>query len=207
MDLHSRRSFQTFRAALLLLLLFPSLSFGQQVVQRGPFGKPISVYDETQQWSAPLLLASDNDIEIYIPDVTANDWLSRNYSDFEIRGIYTLSLFTRYKTAAACRANQTSWGMGDAEHLDACKDIGYRIRQVKIEPGQKSVQILLAAMVDRNGQVNTSSIQQTDTFKTWDQLDATAQKAILKANEIVVRQMRIYDARIQNTSSRQAPVE
>lgn len=207
MTLRRLRCSKLFQIPLLILAFCSSLSFAQQVVQRGPFGKPIAVYDETQQWSTPLLLSSDNDIEIYIPDVTANDWLSRNYSDFEIRGIYTLSLFTRYKTAAACRANQTSWGMGDAEHLDACKDIGYRVRQVKIEPGQKSVQILMAAMVDRNGQLDTASIQQTPTFRTWDQLDATVQKAILKANELVVRQMRIYDARMQNTSSRPAPVE
>lgn len=183
---------------LLAFLLCPILSFGQQVIQRGPFGKPAQVLDETQQWSTPLLVSSNRDVEIYIPDVTATDWLSHNYSDFQNRGTYTLSLFTLYKTIAACRANLTSWGMGDAAHLDSCKDIGYRIREVQIDPNQKSVQILMAAMVDQNGKIDETSIQQTPTFKTWDQLDSTAQEAILKANALVTKQMRLYDVRMQN---------
>jgi hypothetical protein len=198
MDLHTRRSFQTFRAALLLLLLFPALSFGQQVVQRGPFGKPLQVYDDTQQWTTPLLVSSDRDIEIYIPDVTATSWLSRNYTDFQNHGTYTLSTFTLYKTVRACRANQVSWGMGDAAHLDACNDIGYRVRQLTIDPNQKSVQILMAAMVDQSGEIDNTSLQESSTFRTWDQLDDTTQKAILKANELVTRQMRLYDAKVHN---------
>jgi hypothetical protein len=198
MDLHTRRSFQTFRAALLLLLLLPALSFGQQVVQRGPFGKPLQVYDDTQQWTTPLLVSSDRDIEIYIPDVTATPWLSRNYADFQNHGTYTLSTFTLYKTVRACRANQVSWGMGDAAHLDACNDIGYRVRQLTIDPNQKSVQILMAAMVDQSGEIDSTSLQESSTFRTWDQLDDTTQKAILKANELVTRQMKIYDAKVHN---------
>ena len=189
-------SLHRFRTASLFLLLLPITSFGQQVVQRGPFGKPVQVLDETQQWTTPLLVSSDHDIEIYIPDVTSSDWLSRNYPDFQNRGSYTLTTFTLYKTLKACRANLVSWGQGDANHLDACVDIGYRVRQILVDPNQKSVQLLNAAMVDQSGEIDPSSVQQTSTFRTWDQLDDTTQKAILKANELVIQQMKIYDARI-----------
>ena len=185
-----------FRAASLLLLLLPITSLGQQVVQRGPFNKPAQVFDETQQWTTPLLVSSDHDVEIYIPDVTSADWLSRNYPDFQSRGNYTLTTFTLYKTLQACRANLVTWGMGDADHLDSCTSIGYRVRQLLIDPNQKSVELLNAAMVDQSGQIDPSSAQQSSTFRTWDQLDATTQKAILKANDLVTQQMRIYDARI-----------
>jgi hypothetical protein len=185
-----------FRPAALFLLLLPVTSLGQQVVQRGPFNKPAQVLDETQQWSTPLLVSSDHDVEIYIPDVTSADWLSRNYPDFLNRGSYTLTTFTLYKTLKACRANLVSWGMGDADHLDACNSIGYRVRQLTVDPNQKSVQLLNAAMVDQSGQIDPSSTQQPSTFRTWDQLDETTQKAILKANDLVTQQMKIYDARI-----------
>ena len=187
---------RSFRAASLLLLLLPVTGLGQQVVQRGPFNKPAQVLDETQQWTIPLLVSSDHDVEIYIPDVTSAEWLSRNYSDFLNRGSYTLTTFTLYKTLKACRANLVSWGQGDANHLDACADIGYRVRQLTVDPNQKSVQLLNAAMVDQSGQIDPSSVQQTAIFRTWDQLDETTQKAILKANDIITRQMKIYDARI-----------
>lgn len=182
----------------LFVLLWSAVGLSQQVVQRGPFGKPVQVLDETQQWTTPLLVSSDYDVELYIPDVTSTDWLSRNYSDFINRGTYTLSLFTLYKTAKACRANQISWGMGDAAHLNACNDIGYRVRQILIDPNQKSVQLLAAAMVSQNGQVDANSIKEPTVFRTWDQLDPTTQKAIVKTNELVTRQMRIYDAKIQS---------
>lgn len=198
MGCRDRQGFGAFKMAPLFVLLWSAIGLSQQVVQRGPFGKPVQVLDETQQWTTPLLVSSDYDVELYIPDVTSTDWLSRNYSDFVNRGTYTLSLFTLYKTAKACRANQISWGMGDAAHLNACNDIGYRVRQILVDPNQKSVQLLAAAMVGQNGQVDANSIQEPTTFRTWDQLDPTTQKAIVKTNELVTRQMRIYDAKIQS---------
>lgn len=206
MNPRRRHSFQALKTASLLLLLLPAVSFGQQVIQRGPFGKPSQVMDETQQWTTPLLVSSDRDLEIYIPDVTSTAWLSKNYSDFLNHGTYTLSTFTLYKTAAACRANQIRWGMSDADHLDACNDIKYRARQITVDPNQKSVQLLSAAMVDQDGQIVPESVQESSTFKTWDQLDAATQQAILKTNELVTRQMKIYDAKVHNDRSSHKPI-
>jgi hypothetical protein len=192
-----RRPYRIFQAVFLLLLL-PSAGISQQVIQRGPFGKPAQVLDETQQWTIPLLVSSDRSLEIYIPDISSSAWLSRNYSDFINHGTYTLSTFTLYKTVEACRANQIRWGMSDNAHLDACNDIKYRARQIVVDPNQKSVQLLSAAMVDQDGQIVPESVQEPSTFRTWDQLDPATQQAILKTNELVTRQMKIYDAKVHN---------
>jgi hypothetical protein len=194
-ELHSRR---VLWIACLLLLLLPVAARGQQVIQRGPFGKPAQVLDETQQWTIPLLVSSGRGLEIYIPDITSTAWLSRNYSDFINHGTYTLSTFTLYKTVEACRTNQIRWGMSDADHLDACNNIKYRARQILVDPNQKSVQLLSATMVDEEGQIVPESAQDSSIFRTWDQLDPAALQAILKTNEIVTRQMRIYDAKVHN---------
>lgn len=198
MAANRRHPLSIFLATSLLLLLLPSAGISQQVIQRGPFGRPAQVLDETQQWTIPLLVSSDRGLEIYIPDVTSTAWLSRNYSDFINHGTYTLSIFTLYKTVEACRDNQVRWGMGDAEHLDACNDIKYRARQIIVDPNQKSVQLVSAAMVDEDGQIVPESVQESPTFRTWDKLDPAAQQAILKTNELVTRQMRIYDAKVHN---------
>ena len=199
MSLRLRPSFQFFRALTQILLLFPAVAFSQQVLQHGPFGKPVQVFDETEQWTTPLLVAADENIEIYIPDVSSADWLSRNYSDFQNRGTYTISIFSSYKKVRACRDNFVSLGMGDAAHMDACTNIGYRVRQITVDPNQKSVQLLYAAMVDPDGSVIPDFVQQSSAFRTWDQLDSTTQKAILKTNDLVTQQMRRYDARLQST--------
>jgi hypothetical protein len=202
MNLHRPR---IFRAASLLLLLLPSTAISQQVIQRGPFGKPAQVLDDTQQWTTPLLVSSGRDLEIYIPDVTSSAWLSRNYSDFINRGTYTLSTFTLYKTVEACRANQVRWGSGDNAHLDACNDIKYRVSQITVDPNQRSVQLVSAAMVDQDGQIVPESTQDSSTFRTWDQLDPASQQAILKTNELVTRQMKIYDAKVHNDHPSHGP--
>ncbi|WP_260706040.1 hypothetical protein [Edaphobacter flagellatus] len=199
MDLRPSRTFKFLQIASFTLLLFPSLAFGQQIIQRGPFGKPTQVFDETQQWTTPLLVSSDDKVEIYIPDVTATDWLARNYPDFQNQGTYTLSIYSMYKSVQACRENFVTLGQGDASHMDSCTDIGYRVRQVTVDLSQKSVQLLFAAMVDQDGTIIPASVQQSSTFRTWDQLDATTQKAIQKTNELVAQQMKRYDARIQST--------
>lgn len=191
------RSFNFFRV--LILLLSPAAAFSQQIIQHGPFSKPVQVLDETQQWTTPLLVASDDNLEIYIPDVTSTDWLSLNYPDFQNHGTYTISIFSSYRKVKACRDNFVSLGQGDAAHMDACPNIGYRVRQITVDPNQKSVQLLYAAMVDQDGSVIPDFVQQSSAFRTWDQLDATTQKAILKTNDLVTQQMRRYDARLQSS--------
>src|ERR1700742_2321422 len=87
-----------------------SSALGQQVVQRGALGVPASVLDETQQWSTPLLVAKDADVEIYIPDISSPAWLEKNYEDYRDKKQFAISIFTFYKTPNACQKNQTGWG-------------------------------------------------------------------------------------------------
>ncbi len=183
---------------LLLSAFVPVAGFGQQVVQRGQLGKPAQVLDETQQWTIPILLFSDHDLELYIPDVTSPDWLKQNYQTFEDKGQYIVSMFTFYRTPKACRANQIGWGYGDSEHLDACIDIGYRVRQALVDPNLKSVTLLMAAMVGQDGQIDPTSIQRQSLVRRWADLDANTRAALEKTTGIVSKQMKIYDARIQS---------
>ncbi len=183
----------------ILVLVSPAGLSSQQVVERGALGKPSQVLDETGEWTTPLLLASDKDVQIYMPDVTSSEWLKRNYSDYKDRGFYTLSLFTFYKTPEACRINQTNWGLGDNQHLNDCVSIGYRVRQATINPNEKSATLLMAAMVDLKGAIQSSSMQTEKVFRFWNQLDDNTHAALIKANALITEQMKIYDQKVQST--------
>ena len=185
-------------SVLALLLGIWNVASGQQVIQRGAFGKPVQVMDETNQWTTPLLVASDKDVEIYIPDLSSPEWLKLNYRDFYDHGYYTLSIFTFYMTPVACRQNQIAWGLGDEAHLQACINIGYRIRTGKIDPHQKSVTLLKAAMILDNGDLDPATVETPDAFRLWNQLDANTQAAIEKANAEIAVQMKIYDEKQQS---------
>jgi hypothetical protein len=167
-------------------------------IQRGAFGKPVQVLDETKQWTTPLLVGTEKDEEIYIPDLSNPDWLKLNYRDFLDRGYYTISMFTFYRTPAACRRNQIGWGLGDKAHLDACIDIRYRVRAVKIVPQEKSITLLSAAMVLENGEIDDTTIESRQTFRFWNQVDANTQLALEKTNDLVTLQMKRYDDKIQS---------
>ncbi|GAA3753095.1 hypothetical protein [Terriglobus aquaticus] len=184
-------------AITVLLALAPELN-AQQVVARGAFGKPAQVLDQTGQWSTPLQLASDSDVQIFMPDVSNPDWLKSNYDSYQNQGNYTLSLFTRYKRPDACRANQTAWGLGDAAHLNACATVGYRVHTVRIDPHSRSVILLQAAMTDQNGNVIPSLVEKRTAYRSWDQLDATSLSAVKKANDLVAAQMKSYYDRLNN---------
>ncbi len=193
------RTFRTAAAVLFLAMLPFCAATAQQLLQRGAFGKPAQVVDETGEWTAPLLVASDPDVQIYIPDVSSSGWLQRNYRSFQDRGTYTLTFFTFYRTPRACRKNQIGWGLGDQAHLVACATtIGYRVRRATIDVGQKSVTLQLAAMLGQAGSVDPSSVQSSGAFRTWDQLDPNTQAALTKANRLVTEQMAAYDRRLQS---------
>lgn len=176
--------------------LVPVVSFGQQLVQRGAFGKPAQVLDDTMQWSTPLLVASDRDVEIYIPDVTSTDWLQRNYTDFEEKDQYVISFFTFYRNTKACRANQIAWGHSDAVHLDACNDISYRVRQVNVDAHLKTITLIMAAMIGEDGQVVPASIERQPISRNWPGLDANSQEALDKATTLIAEQMKRYDRKV-----------
>ncbi|ADV82863.1 hypothetical protein AciPR4_2059 [Terriglobus saanensis SP1PR4] len=152
---------------------------GQQVIQRGAFGKPAQVLDETKQWTAPLLVGTEKDVEIYIPDLSNPDWLKLNYRDYFDRGYYTITLFTFYRTPAACRRNQIGWGLGDKAHLDACTDIRYRVRTAKMVPQEKSITLLSAAMVLENGEIDQTTIETRQAFRfgiSWTRIPSPPSK-------------------------------
>lgn len=189
-----------YQLSILALLVGSSwnLTLGQQVIQRGAFGKPDQVMDETHQWTTPLLVASDKDVEMYIPDVSSPDWLKRNYRDFYDRGYYTISMFTFFRTPEACRQSQIGWGLGDAAHLNACIGIGYRLRTAKIVPQDKSATLLEAAMIFQDGKLDPDSVESRGGFRFWRDLDASTQSALEKTTALVTAQMKIYDEKVQS---------
>jgi hypothetical protein len=181
-----------------VLLMTSALSCAaQQLVQRGALGKPAQVLDETDNWTTPLLLVSDHDVEVYMPDVTSPEWLRRNYTSYENGGTYTISLFTLYKTPTACQANQVGWGLADANHLNACDSTGYRIRRGSVETQQKSITLIMAAMIDQDGQLDKNTIETRGAFRYWYQLDTNTQAALKVANALIQRRMKLYDEAMQ----------
>ena len=169
---------------------------GQLVLQRGALGRPALVMDETGQWTTPLPMGSDAEVEVYVPDISTTDWLQRNYTSFFQKQQYELSVFTFYKSLRACRGNQIAWGFGDQAHLEACVDIGYRLRRVLVDVGQKTVTLESAAMVSQDGLLVPDSGPAQQTTRTWAQLDPLMGKVLAQTTALAAEQEQAYDRRL-----------
>lgn len=181
---------------MLSVMILGRQAAGQQMLQRGPLGHPALVLDESGQWTAPLLIASDDAVEVYTPDVSTTDWLQRNYLSFFQKQQYSVSIFTFYKSVRACRQNQIAWGLGDQAHLDACVDIGYRLRQVLVDVGQRTVTLQNAAMLTQDGQAVPDSGPPQQLTRTWSQLDPLSQEVLEKTTALVGQQEVRFDRRL-----------
>jgi hypothetical protein len=184
-------------AAVLVLLSLPVVGAAQQVVQRGAPGRPAQMLDETAQWTTPISVTHDSDVEIYIPDVSNQEWLEKNYPDFWNKHQYEMTFLTFYQTPRACKANMIQWGNSDAASLNACEiDIGYRLHRVSVDTHLKTVTVIEAAMVDRGGNIVPGTTERQPISRTWTSLGETTQQALEKATDLVKQQMEIYDRRV-----------
>jgi hypothetical protein len=143
-------------------------------------------------------MSADLDVELYIPDVSNSVWLEQNYRSFEDKDQYVLSMFTFYRTTKACRTNQAGWGFSDGAHLDACVNIGYRVRRALVDKRQKTVTLIMAVMVGQDGEIIPDSVQNEPITKTWADLDAGTRTALQKSSLLITEQMKHYDDKIQN---------
>lgn len=166
------------------------------MVQRGALGTPAQLLDETGQWTTPLPVAGDAGETVYIPDVSSTPWLERNYPDFASKGVYTISVLTFYKRNSACRQDLVHWGFADAAHLDACIDIGYRLRHLQVDITQHTVTLLGANMVSQDGVLLPETVAGRNITRRWAELDPTAVAALDRTSKIVADQMLIYDHRL-----------
>jgi hypothetical protein len=58
------------------------------------------------------------------------------------------------------------------------------------------VTLVMAAMLDHSGQIVPDSTEQQPISRQWADLDANSQQALEKASDLVAKQMKIYDRRL-----------
>ncbi len=170
----------------------------QQVLQRGALGAPASVLDEARQWTAAIPVAASPQEDVFISDVSTTPWLARNYDDFAGRGVYSVTTFTQYKRPSACRRDLIRWGNGDTAHLNACVDIGYRLRQLRVDLTQKTVTLLFSSMLDQEGNLLQDQTPAQTGTRLWTEMDPFAQEMIGRMNKLVAENMRLYSRKMNS---------
>lgn len=194
----TRMAFARLLAQCLSIPLLCGIASAQQAVQRGALGFPSAVLDENAQWSSPVELLTNNDVSVFMPDVSNSIWLNANAERFLNTGEYTLTLVTFYKTRRVCRTDQVLAGFSDAAHIDACNDIRYRVRQIAVNTPQKTITLLMSGTADESGTIDSGSVQHETRTRGFKDLGDEALGALTKATDIIAKQSIAYDRRVNN---------
>lgn len=76
-------------------------SGGADSIIAGPFGEPRMVMSEGGEWSYPIKVFADADVEILIPDITAPGWMPWHVAEFGENGTYVTYLYIYHRKSRA----------------------------------------------------------------------------------------------------------
>ena len=68
-------------------------SGGPDSIIAGPFGEPQMVMSEGGQWSYPIRVFANADIETFVPDITSPGWVQWHVQEFREKGTYYTYLY------------------------------------------------------------------------------------------------------------------
>jgi TonB family protein len=68
-------------------------SGGPDSIIAGPFGEPRMVMSEGGEWSYPIKVFTNSEVETFVPDITSPGWVSWHISEFQQNGTYFTYLY------------------------------------------------------------------------------------------------------------------
>jgi TonB family protein len=87
-----------------MILALPALCLGQDTTSggpdsiiAGPFGEPRMVMSEGGEWSYPINVFADSEVEAFVPDITSPGWVSWHVEDFRQKGTYFTYLYIYHR--------------------------------------------------------------------------------------------------------------
>lgn len=72
-------------------------SGGPDSIIAGPFGEPRMVMSEGGQWSNPIKVFADSEVETFVPDITSPGWIAWHAAEFRERGTYVTYLYVYHR--------------------------------------------------------------------------------------------------------------
>jgi hypothetical protein len=179
------------KAILVSLLFFAGIcSFvsAQVLIKTAPTGKPTAVRDEANNWSPPILVYSDPDLEIYVPDITTPKWLLSHGRNFRETGTYPISLYSYYKSERACRKDIIPAGhVTDPRWLEACSELRYKVQDIVVDTRKKRITIVQTMLLGSDANYHRETTLSTNTTVSFSSVHDSLAKAVNDTTAIVAK--------------------
>ena len=166
-------------------------AFGQALIIAGPEGRPAMVRDEAGNWSTPIRIYGDPDVEMFIPDITSAGWVSWHAAQFRQTGIYFVSLYSYCKNDHACKREMIPVGhSADPNWLQACAELHYRVQVLLVDTRKKSINITQTTLMNSDAMYHPEYFfPKSVTISLAAARDSLA-KAVANISTIVMRESR-----------------
>jgi TonB family protein len=168
-------------------------AFGQELLKLDPAGRPIAVVDEGDNWSIPISLYSDSEVEIFAPNISTEGWISWHVKQFRETGQYGVYVYVFYKNDHLCRQEQIPADhKTDPKWLEACAALRYKQKLVEVDTRKNTVRVYSTVMMQKGGVVNPLDQQIFNQVLPLAKFDYSHRQAFQRLSAIVTREMNAY---------------
>ena len=171
-----------------LLTCSTTLAQQTQVIQIGPFGKPLMVQDVGGQSTIPIQIYSSSDMDVYIPDVTRSGWIQWNIDAFRAQGAYSTYLYFHYKTNAPCEKFERNKGRSDV--IPNCSILRYQRNLIKVNARKNAVTILDELLMDDPETGSTNYRRPNETLFLADKKNAEMAALVKTITAIIEKEVK-----------------
>jgi len=177
-----------------VLFLICTDVMAMEFIKTGPFGTPILVKDPYGNFSIPIKVYSDPEIEVFIPNITAPGWVFWNKDVFNQKGTYFTYIYDHFKNESYCLRQILPKGKhSDADRLAACSQLRYRCRLILVDVRQNNVTMREVILMGKDAiwhPANVSNPNLTYPLKGNSQLSKATLLSIAKITAIVEKEVR-----------------
>jgi hypothetical protein len=185
------------------LLASPVSAFSQELLKLAPFGRPIAVMDEGDNWPIPISLYSDSDVEIFVPDITTEGWISWHVKQFRETGKYGVYVYAFYKNDQLCRRRIPAEHKTDPKWLQSCSALRYQRKLVEVDTRKSTVRVYSVLVMQKDAVANPMDQKVFNEVLPLAKFDYSQRQAYHRLSAIVTREMNEYKGMSVEESVRQ----
>jgi hypothetical protein len=127
---------------------FPNQNF----VMPDHTGRPAMVKGEFEEWSRPISVYSDSEVELFVSDITTPGWIRWSQAQFRQKGIYHVEVYWYYKNDHYCRREIIPAShKTDSKWLRACGGLRYEQQPLAVNTRKNTIDVELAKLIEENG--------------------------------------------------------
>jgi hypothetical protein len=170
---------------LLFCLTLVSPAFAEPLVITGPFGVPLKIQDEAGNWSIPIRVYSDPDVDMFVSDITSVGWKSWHAAKFRQDGTYIVQILLFHKNKKYCLSTLSTAQRSNPDYQEACSELKYTSELLVVDTRKMTVETVMKITMGEDAGFHPEYQRYPRATYSFFQMDKVHQNGIDKVSSIV----------------------